>query len=96
MYTQSSELMRLTLSLAVPLRIGEIQQCGGPKDIDWEEARATADVLASNGDILQFGAHKPGLVANRMTCLARALAVMAFVPGGVRFAEMHFEVGKEG
>lgn len=55
-------------------------------DADLEEARAAGQVIAEHGDVLQFGGRVgkgqegAGAIAAK---LARALAVLAYQPGGV-------------
>jgi hypothetical protein len=86
-----SDLMRLTLELGVPVRALELMHHGGPSRFDFDEARAFADVLAEKGDILQFRGGKKGEAGEIMGGLIRAVAVMAFVPGGVTVFGAHFQ-----
>lgn len=71
-----------TLQLAVPLQIEVVR--------DWTpEARAAfchehAQLVAERSDTLMFGG-KRGEAASLFNTLARALACMAFNPGGVAF-----------
>lgn len=83
--------MRLTLSIAVPARIADIRKRGGPNDLDWETLHQIAGDICAYGDVLQFGSERNGQAADQMTGLAHALAIISFVPGGIRFAGMHFE-----
>jgi hypothetical protein len=83
--------MKLTVSMAVPLRILELKRYGGPTDLDWDEAREIAQEIAEKGDILQFQSEKKGESGRIMGRLIRALAIAAFVPGGIRFCDMTFE-----
>ena len=86
-----SELFRLTLEVGVPIRAAELQYHGGPSKLDLEEARAFADVLAEKGDILQFRGGKKGEAGEIMGGLIRAVAVLAFCPGGIKLFGAHFE-----
>jgi hypothetical protein len=86
-------LLQTTLEATVPFRMLELRQWGGPTEGDWEEARAFADVLAFEGDALLFKGHKQDDTARVMRGLIRALAVMAFVPGGVTAWGLHFDAG---
>lgn len=86
-------LLQSTLEATVPFRMLELCQWGGPTERDFEEARAFADVLALEGDAVLFKGHKKGDTARVMCGLIRALAVMAFVPGGVTAWGLHFEAG---
>lgn len=89
----NGELLRCTLEISVPFRMLELNQQGGPRERDWQEAIAFGDIAAYEGDNLLFKGHKKGDTARVMTGLIRALAVMAFVPGGVTAWGLHFDVG---
>ena len=89
----TGELLRCTLEASVPIRMIELRDQGGPLDRDWDEARSFASVLACEGDGLLFKGHKKGDTARIMRGLIRALAVMAFVPGGVTAWGLHFDAG---
>lgn len=91
----TGELLRCTLESTVPFRILELQQFGGPLERDWAEAQAFGDVLAFEGDALLFQGHRKGDTARVMRGLIRALAVAAFVPGGVTAFGLHFEAHGE-
>jgi hypothetical protein len=84
-----SDLLLLTLEVAVPLRIAEFRAQGGPTEADLASARAFGIELASRGDVLLFGGKK-GEAAEMFNRAARALAVLAYCPGGVRFAGAHW------
>ena len=94
-------LLAISLAAAVPLRIMVLQRQGGPTEMDWRNAVEFGSVLAEKGDILQFGYGKrqpregEPSVADLFNQLARAVAVLAFVPGGVRLFGMHFTVGDQ-
>lgn len=89
----NGELLRCTLEMSVPFRMLELTQQGGPLERDWQEARAFGDIAAYEGDNLLFKGHKKGDTARVMAGLIRALAVMAFVPGGVTAWGLHFDAG---
>ncbi len=82
-------LLQASLSAAVPLHIAEL------KRISWSEverlARESAQIIAEKGDVIQFRSKKKGETAAAFNALARGLAAGAFVPGGIRFLDMHFE-----
>jgi hypothetical protein len=75
----------ITLAVAVPLRIAELQAEGGRSREALERARQFADVLATQGDVLQFGGRK-GKAATLFNDLTYVLAVLAYQPGRGRFA----------
>ena len=87
-------LLTLTLEVAVPLRIAELRAAGGPSEADYAEARAFGPVLGAKGDVLQFGGKK-GEAAALFNKTARALAILAFCPGGVKFAGSHWQAAGE-
>jgi len=75
------------LAVAVPLALQDLAAQGGPTRRHWEAAQAWRAVLASKGDQILFrGKETATLVAQ----LARVLAVLAYVPGGVRFGPHHW------
>ena len=78
-------LLASTLQLAVPLHIHELA------GLDAEQLRAAADgcadLVAEHGDDLQFGGHRCAAAFN---ALARGLAALAYCPGGVTFADLHW------
>lgn len=83
--------LKISLGVAVSLRIAEYERRGGPTDGDLERTRKFADILTAKGDILQFGGGKKGEVAEIFNGLADALAVMSFCPGGVLFGKDRWE-----
>jgi hypothetical protein len=80
-----------TLRAAVPLRIGDLL-LQSDKSRTWLATRWAADAvdpIASRGDVLQFGGKK-GEAAAVFNHLAKGLAALAMVPGGVVFAGTHW------
>jgi hypothetical protein len=88
-----SALLSIALSAAVPLRIAEIK-LRGPAAWDATvrvKREAWVSAIANKGDILLFRGGKKGESAEVFNLTAEALAHMAFCPGGVTFAEQHWE-----
>lgn len=79
------------LDCAVPLEIDALASRGGPDDADIEAARAFGSDLALRGDVMLFGGGKPGEVGELASQTARAIAVLAFSPGGVTLFGRHWE-----
>jgi hypothetical protein len=79
------------LELGVPLRIQHLRQYGGPGTLDIERAREGAELIAMRGDDLLFGGAGGHISADLMTELIHMIAVMAFVPGGIKAFGMHWE-----
>lgn len=86
-----NSLLALSLDAAVPLWVYRYKKLGGPCSVDYERVREFSDVLASRGDVLQFGGGKKGEVAGLFNQLAEALAVMSFLPGGVEIFGRRWE-----
>ena len=104
-HVDRSERLAIFLDIAVPLRIMELQRQGGPLDTDFERARQTGFLIAegANGKGADASAtlldgHFKGRkqdhedAAKLMNEIAFALAVCAFLPGGVpEFLGRHWE-----
>ena len=88
-------LLSLSLSIAVPNEIDELYQMyRSDEGIEaWKVAEAIqfSQVLAERGDVLLFKGKREGETAAMFVGLARALAVMSFVSGGVPFADERFD-----
>lgn len=78
------------LGATVPFAIHKLIQQDGPHDWQRENARAYADTLASQGDVLMYGGEK-GEAAKLFAGLAEAIAVLAFTPGGINVFGTHYE-----
>lgn len=89
----NGELLRFSLILGVPNAMRDLHLQGGPLERDWESARTFAETLATQGDNLLYKSKKKGETAALMAQLIRALAVMAYVPGGVTAWGLHFDAG---
>jgi len=90
----TTSLLRDTLAASVPFAMLDLEQRGGPGDADYEEARAEATPLAEQGDNILFRGHKKGQTAHLVSNLIRAVAVLAYAPGGVTIANLHFDAGR--
>ncbi|KYC42100.1 hypothetical protein WA1_19055 [Scytonema hofmannii PCC 7110] len=86
------------LAIAVPLHIRRIKQRGDIKS-NWdfyqqrlnEFTNRTLDEPSFSEAILFKIEKKPGLSAQAFNLLAEVLAIMAFLPGGVRIFDMEFD-----
>lgn len=85
-------LLADTLAVAVPLWLERLEQWGGPLERDWEWAREFAWVLGSEADRLLYRGEKKGETARLFNDLARAIAIMAHAPGGVKVLGRRWEV----
>ena len=89
------ELLRASLSCAVPLWIERIKSRNMTPE-EWvkfinERREQCVGMIASHGDDILFRSKKPGGTAAAFNALAESIAIMAFVPGGVRAFGLHFE-----
>ncbi|MBA3824368.1 MAG: hypothetical protein H0X24_10805 [Ktedonobacterales bacterium] len=72
------------LQLAVPLRIMSIQDRGGVTAADFARVAAyNEDFAGEQGVYLLFRAPQEGVTAQLFNKLCDAVAVMAFLPGGI-------------
>jgi hypothetical protein len=83
-------LLSAHLSFAVPFAIAEMRECGGPTESDREFVAAFGQILAEKGDVLLYGGRK-GEATELVNQLVRALAVLAYQPGGVSVFGLSFE-----
>lgn len=89
--SKSNSNLSSMMQLAVPLWIERMRAKGGPDDEDRKKAQETSEILGERGDILLHGGGKPGECADQFNRTAQAVAVLAFVPGGVDIFGSHFE-----
>jgi hypothetical protein len=80
-------LLRATLQLAVPLHVMELQRL--PFSQILALAPELSQVVAEKGDVIQF--REKGKSAAAFNALAKAIAVLSFFPGGVRFLGDHYQ-----
>lgn len=90
----TTNLLRDTLAASVLFAMLDLERRGGPQDADYEQARAFADPLAEQADNILFRSPRKGETAKLMTQLIRAVAVLAYAPGGVTIAGLHFDAGR--
>ncbi len=84
-------LLEMMMVPAVFLRIVEMEKLGGPSAEDFRKAQQTADILGEHGDVLIHGGGKPGQCAELFNRTSHAIAVLAFVQGGVEIFGTRFE-----
>jgi hypothetical protein len=82
----NNDLLSVALATAVPLRIAELEAAGGPTEGQIDAVIAFAPELAEKGDRLLYRSERRGETAVLFTRLVDALSVLAFQPGGCRFA----------
>lgn len=91
------DLLKLHLEACVPLVISGLSRTGGPTEWqqeqviqEWVRVRNSSDDGMDGTESLYLS-EKKGATALQTGRLVDALAIMAFVPGGVSFAGLHFE-----
>jgi hypothetical protein len=89
-------LLQASLEIAVPLWIERLNAKGGPDAEDFSRASEFGEVLASRGDVLLFRGGKKGESAELFNRTAEAIAVLSFLPGGVRLFGNHWESAHAG
>ena len=85
-----NNLLSISMSCAVPLYIMQIKQKGGVSEEDFQKAKECSTLLASKGDVLQYGGGKKGEVADVFNKTAFAIAVLSFCPGGIKIFGQHY------
>jgi hypothetical protein len=89
-------MMPLFVETLVPLRIHDIKKIGGISQEHLDYAAQYGDMLA--GPPCEDLMYKPDRKKDRgnskemINRLTRVLAIMAFLPGGVTFMNLHFEI----
>lgn len=97
--TMSSEkadraLLTGMLQIAVPLAIGEMR--GWSEEARLAKAAEYGQVIVGeNGSDILFRSEKKGETAKAFNALARALAALAYHPGGVTFMGQHWCVNHD-
>lgn len=81
------------LAAFVPLEISELEKQGGPTQWHFEEMQRRWRELQRNPDSdssLLMAGHRSGEASSSIAMLVECLAIMAFVPGGVKFGPLRF------
>jgi hypothetical protein len=92
----ASMMLPIFVETLVPLRIHDIKRIGGVSQTHLDYAAQYGDMLA--GPPCEDLMYKPDRAKDRgnskemLNRLTRVLAIMAFLPGGVSFMGLHFEV----
>jgi len=86
-----SSLIEIMMPMAVFLEVKAMEKSGGPTEKDMKDIQDTADILSEHGNILLHGGGKMGECADLFNRTAHAIAVLAFVPGGVEIFGAKFE-----
>lgn len=75
--------------LAVSLVLLRFRDAGGPTELDWEWLRTEAPaVIETTSEAVVVGGK--GCAAG-FNAIARAVAISAYLPGGITWCEQHYE-----
>lgn len=86
----SYQLCCRLLTTAVPLWVRKIDEQGGLTRRLLIDAYIDLEVVGNTLDRLLHGAARPGEAASTFNKIARALAVLSYMPGGVESFEAHY------
>lgn len=95
----SADLLRLHLCVTVPFLIAELRNRGGPDSADLQRVVEAGELGGCFSEALLYRT-KPGETAKEAARLSRAVAILAFCPGGVgvfglSFCAEHCPAGRE-
>ncbi len=93
MKREHAENLSIALAMAVPLHVQEwkVKQ---PRQSDYDDIRKRLPkLIGEKGDILLFGGGKKGEVGYIFNEVARAIALLSFLPGGITIFGEHYENG---
>jgi len=83
-------LIQSHLTFAVPLRIDEMRDNGGPSEPQLEYASEHfPTILGQHGDAILF--HEKGQTGTAMSVLTETIAILSFFPGGVTVFGLTFD-----
>ena len=83
------DLLVTSLASAVPMWAAELSKT--PLRELLAQGPALARTIAESGDALQFGDGRDGATAEAFNALARALAILSFLPDGMKFCGLHLK-----
>lgn len=86
----SEHLLAIALDPAVRLEILRMSRQGGPTPGEFSNAKLFGRELAERGDAILFPDARRGVTAGLFARLATAVAVLAFLPGGITLFEQHY------
>jgi hypothetical protein len=85
------QTMNRLLQVAVPLHMLSLYERGGITRSDLLRAQAEMEEVGQSTDSFLNGHARPGEAATIFNRIARAIAVLSYMPGGVPAFEQHYE-----
>ena len=85
-----NHVLLVALSAAVPLWILELKEKGGPTREDWNWLKEAENILTNTGEAILYRTKK-GDTARAFNAVAKAIAILSFVPGGIEIFGSHWE-----
>ena len=83
-------LIQSHLTFAVPLRVDEMKDNGGPSEVQLEYASEHfPTILGQHGDAILF--HEKGQTGPAMSVLTETIAILSFFPGGITVFGLTFD-----
>lgn len=93
---RTPQSFRELLQERVPVHVRALLAQGGPQESDWQAARTFSGLLGPKGDEMQFvleaGTKRHKEASDNRDEMARHIAAMAFLPGGIRAFGLHFQM----
>ncbi len=90
----NNELLPISLNAAVLLWILSLKEKGGPTDGDWAWLKEARDILGETGEAILFPVKKKGETDRVFNAVAKAIAILSFVPCGIEIFGHHWESKK--
>jgi len=91
----SDHTLSIALSAAVPLWIIGLKEKGGPSSEDWAWLKEAQDILTNVGEGILYASKKKSETAKAFNAVAKAIAIMSFLPGGITLFNQHWESSLE-
>lgn len=88
------DFLATSLQLAVPIH--QLNLKSVPLDQLLGRTSESIHLLAEHGDKLLYGSKKPGEVAHLFNKTAEAIAILSFMPGGVKLFGQHWVAHHDG
>lgn len=68
-----------------------VEEKGGPSPEDWAWLKEAQHILTDVGEGILYSTKKKGETAKAFNAVAKAIAIMSFLPGGITIFNQHWE-----